>query len=134
MQFLRRSLLAGAFKFEDTATQVIPLAMLGQFRSSLNFTHTLICIGYGFSDIHINSILRKWLEFDAGRSFEIIAPGIRAIPPFITHLAPQVTLHNVTATAYLQRFSLKPLTTSELATKHVRAIVRTLQRYRKGYG
>jgi hypothetical protein len=41
MQFLRRSLLAGAFKFHPRGTQVLPTTMLRYFRQNLNFVSTL---------------------------------------------------------------------------------------------
>jgi hypothetical protein len=63
MQFLLRSLLAGAFKFDARGSQVLPKSMLKHFRQNLNFMSTLVCIGYGFGDLHINAVLREWLEF-----------------------------------------------------------------------
>ena len=50
LQFLRRSLLAGAFKFDSRHSQVLPLRLLEHFRSNLNYVDVLICIGYGFGD------------------------------------------------------------------------------------
>lgn len=52
----------------------------------------LICIGYGFGDLHINTSLREWLDASAHRSLEIVNPGIRDIPSGLLHLAPQITL------------------------------------------
>ena len=65
MQFLRRSLLAGAFKFDAHTNQVLPQSMLRHFRQSLNFVSSLVCIGYSFGDLHINAALRDWLEFSS---------------------------------------------------------------------
>ena len=62
MQFLRRTLLAGAFKFDRRRSQVLPLRLLDHFRASINHVSTLICIGYGFGDAHINQVIREWLE------------------------------------------------------------------------
>ena len=62
MQFLRRSLLAGAFKFDARGQQVLPLSMLKHFRQNLNFVTNLVCIGYSFGDVHINAVLREWLN------------------------------------------------------------------------
>ncbi|APG02493.1 hypothetical protein BJI69_00300 [Luteibacter rhizovicinus DSM 16549] len=98
MQFLRRSLLTGAFKFDSRAHQVIPKKILDHFRSNLNYLSRLVVIGYGFGDIHINQILRSWLEASGHRHLEIVDPFISAVPSFILHLAPQVTLTKATAT------------------------------------
>ncbi|QJD91657.1 hypothetical protein HH213_17130 [Duganella dendranthematis] len=53
---------------------------------------TLVCIGYGFGDLHINSIIREWLELSAARRLEIVNPGIDSIPPSLLHLALQVEI------------------------------------------
>ena len=60
MQFLRRSLLVGAHKFDQNHSQVIPNEMLGYFSTNLNYLTTLACIGYGFGDQHINQVVREW--------------------------------------------------------------------------
>jgi hypothetical protein len=103
MQFLRRSLLAGAFKFDARGTQVLPMSMLKHFRDNLNFLTTLVCIGYGFGDIHINLVLRDWLAFSAERRIEIVSPEAGAIPSFLQHLAPQVTVTKLGAMDYFDK-------------------------------
>jgi hypothetical protein len=107
MQFLRRTLLAGAFKFNNRLSQVLPDAFLSQFRTQINCVTTLLCIGYGFGDSHINQVIREWLERSADRQLEIIAPIKPKIgpvpPPFILHLPTQVTVTNSTASDYLAR-------------------------------
>lgn len=103
MQFLRRSLLAGAYKFDNRRSQVLPARILDFFRSNINFVSTLVCIGYGFGDLHINQIIRDWLEFTAERRLEIVAPKVNSVPPFLLHLSPQVALVDATATDYLDK-------------------------------
>jgi hypothetical protein len=92
MQFLRRSLLAGAYKFDTRRSQVLPHAILRQFEVNINFVSRLVCVGYGFGDLHINSVIRQWLEFTSARHLEIVNPTITEIPSFLLHLAPQITL------------------------------------------
>ncbi len=101
MQFLRRSLLAGAFKFDPHRQQVLPKSMLRHFKQNINFVTKLICIGYGFGDIHINSVLREWLELAADRRLEIVTPIDQQLPSFLLHLAPQITIIKSTATDHL---------------------------------
>ena len=101
MQFLRRTLLAGAFKFDSRSGQVLLLRLLDYFRASINHVSTLICIGYGFGDTHINHVFREWLEFDAGRRLEVVGPGTKYMPSSLLHLASQVVLRDSTATDYL---------------------------------
>jgi hypothetical protein len=103
MQFLRRSLLAGAYKFDNRRSQVLPSRILDHFRSNVNFVSTLVCIGYGFGDLHINQIIRDWLEFNAERQLEIVGPKVNSVPPFLLHLSPQVSLVDATATDYLDK-------------------------------
>jgi hypothetical protein len=103
MQFLRRSLLAGAYKFDSRRSQVLPACVLGCFRSNINSVATLVCIGYGFGDLHINQIIRDWLEFSADRRMEVVGPKVNGVPPFLLHLSRQVTPIDATATDYLDR-------------------------------
>ena len=67
MQFLRRTLLAGAYKFENNFSQVLPSKLLEHFSRNLNYITTLVCIGYGFGDNHVNQVLREWLSFSRER-------------------------------------------------------------------
>jgi hypothetical protein len=133
MQFLRRSLLAGAFKFDKRFGQVVPDLLLDQFRHKLNHVTRLICIGYGFADVHINDAISRWLEFTSDRRLEIVGPGVRAVPSFILHLSPQVSLHDMRATEFLQQFAFKPLSKDERFWKGVRDIAREVSRKRKGF-
>jgi hypothetical protein len=103
MQFLRRSLLAGAYKFDTRQLQVLPMGMLNAFRVNLNFVTKLVCIGYGFGDHHINLVMREWLEFSRDRCIEIVNPGISHVPAFLQHLGPQVNLVSSDTTSYLDR-------------------------------
>ena len=100
LQFLRRSLLAGAFKFSSRHTQVLPTQLIQHFRSYINYVSRLVCIGYGFSDAHINRIMRDWLEFDRDRRLEIVDPSVTDVPNTFLHIAPQVTLQKCAATDY----------------------------------
>jgi hypothetical protein len=108
MQFLRRSLLAGAFKFDARSSQDLPMSMLRHFRANLNFVSTLICIGYGFGDQHINFALREWLELSRDRRLEIVSPGVDDVPTALLHLSPQVTYSAMAATDYLDSLRSRP--------------------------
>jgi hypothetical protein len=126
MQFLRRSLLAGAFKFDERGTQVLPRSMLKHFRQNLNFVSTLICIGYSFSDLHINAVLREWLEFGSDRQIEIVDPSAREVPPFLLHLNPQVAVIASSATDYLDGHGGIVRSPSEKLEKRLVSILRSL--------
>lgn len=101
MQFLRKSLLAGAYKFNEHRTQVLPKSMLKHFRQNLNFVSKLICIGYGFGDSHVNVAIADWLAFSTTRRLEIVSPQILEVPSFLLHLTPQIELVACGATDYL---------------------------------
>ena len=133
MQFLRRTLLAGAFKFDQQSTQVLPHAFLKQFKDYLLQVSRIVCVGYGFGDDHINQILRQWLEFSRTRSIEIVAPGIKIYPPSIGHLSSQVTLVDAFATDYFERYALSPLSFRERTVKAVLRRARQRQRKAKGF-
>jgi hypothetical protein len=133
MQFMRRTILAGAFKFDQLSTQVLPHAFLKQFEDYLLRVSRLVCIGYGCGDVHINRILRHWLEFSGDRQLELVAPGIEICPSFLGHVANQVALVDEFATDYLERYALSPLSLCERAHKATVRQGRFLDRKRKGY-
>ena len=103
MEFLRRSLLGGMFKFQGQQEQTVPDELLGYFKISLNRLSALVCIGYGFGDTHINLAIRKWLEFTSERHLTIVDPEISRVPDSLLHLSPQIRIEAVTATDYLDR-------------------------------
>jgi hypothetical protein len=133
MQFLRRTLLSGAFKFDQRSTQVLPPAFLKQFRHYLLHVSHLICIGYGCGDVHINQVLREWLEFTGDRKLELVGPGTKACPPFLGHVASQVVLRDEFATDYVERYALTPLSVSERLFKAGLRGARNRQRKTKGF-
>jgi len=92
LQFLRRSLLAGAFKFDKRVSQVLPYVLMGQFRTCINYVSKLICIGYRFGDVHINDVIRHWLESTGNRRIEIVGPAA-SVPPLLLHLRLKWPLH-----------------------------------------
>jgi len=100
MQFLRRSLLAGAFKFDNRFSQVLPFRILDNFKSCIERVSKLVCIGYGFGDAHINGIIRTWLERSTDRQLEIVSPKTE-IPSFLLHLTRQITPRDSKATDYI---------------------------------
>lgn len=103
MQFLRRSLLAGAFKFDGRHSQVIPNELLGYFRSHINYLTRLVCIGYSFGDQHINQVVRHWLESTRERRLTIVDPSGDRVPDVFSHLAQQVDVISLDCTDYLDR-------------------------------
>lgn len=120
MQFLQRSLVAGTHKFDNRYGQVIPKEFLKQFESNINYVSTLICIGYGFGDIHINQVLRDWLERTSDRRLEIVSPGA-FIPPLLLHLSPQVSPLKEAASDYLDRVTGIVRTRRELSQRRLGA-------------
>ena len=126
MQFLRRSLLAGAFKFDPRRDQVLPKSMLKHFQQNLNFVTTLICIGYGFGDTHVNTVLREWLELSPDRRLEIVAPIEQPLPSFLSHLAPQVTITRSTGTEYLDDLAGIVRSTRDKLEKHLFSLLQSL--------
>jgi hypothetical protein len=123
-QFLRRSLLAGAHKFDAHRDQVLPKLLLAAFHQQINAVARLICIGYGFGDIHVNQVLRDWLAFSGERRLEIVGPGVCAVPPFLQHLTTQVVLVDARASDYLDRATGIVRTDLELAQKRFDAWAR----------
>lgn len=104
--------------------------MLRHFRQNLNFVSTLVCIGYGFGDQHINVALREWLEFSSDRRLEIVSPGVRDVPSFLLHLSPQLTLSAMAATDYLDRRAGIVRSAQEKIEKRLVSVLRSLGKKR----
>jgi hypothetical protein len=124
IQYLRRSILAGAYKFDQRVSQVLPHAIFKIFKTYINYVSTLVCIGYGFGDIHVNQVLRDWLEFSAERRLEIVNPGIDEVPQFLRHLAPQVVIIKIPASDYFDKAAGIVRTESDLLEKRLSAWIR----------
>lgn len=130
MQFLRRTLLAGAYKFDARSQQVLPKSLLRHFQQNLNFVTTLVCIGYGFGDLHINLVIREWLEFHPDRRLEIVSPDARDVPAFLLHLVSQVKITPNTTTEYLDKRAGIVRTPKELLEKSIGSLLRRLGKER----
>ena len=102
MQFLRRSLLAGAFKFDARGSQVLPRSMLKHFRENLN-SHQNSSV----SDMAVvtgTSIgAGEWLELSPERRLEIVDPNAKEAPASLLHLLPQIAVTACTATEYFDK-------------------------------
>jgi hypothetical protein len=124
MQFLRRTLLAGAQKFKERFPQTLPQRMLDLFRSYLNFVHHLYVLGYSFGDTHIDLELRNWLEFAHGRSMVIIDPNLHRLPTQFAHLALQIEILRKTASQFFADYRSIPMTPIQRLEQKVRAALR----------
>ncbi|MBO4228396.1 hypothetical protein [Bradyrhizobium neotropicale] len=133
MQFLGRTILSGAYKFDKRSTQVLPPAILNQFRTHLLRVSHLICIGDGCGDAHINQILREWLEFSGDRKLELVGPGRKTCPSFIGHLSSQVILKDELATDYLEQYALTPLSMHERSLRAGLRRARNSRRKKMGF-
>lgn len=105
MQFLRRTILSGAFKFDKSSSQVLPMKILDHFRTNINYISKLVCVGYGFGDDHINRVMREWLEFSNSRTIEIVSPASTTIPSSFGHLTSQITVTKARASDYFDSYA-----------------------------
>lgn len=103
-QFLRRTLLAGAQKFNPSYQQTLPKKMLDIFRSYINYVQDLYVIGYSFGDFHVDAIIRSWLEFSEKRSIKIVSPN-PLIPGHLAHLTPQISMIEKKASEFFRDFN-----------------------------
>ena len=124
MQFLRRSLLAGAFKFDRRHDQVLPHQLLGHFRTHLNSVRTLICIGYSFGDDHVSRIVREWLELGRDRKLVVVRPSVDTVPAPFLHVSPQVQLVALSATDYFDSYAGIRRSEAERSRKEVTSYFR----------
>jgi hypothetical protein len=123
-QFLRRTLLAGAQKFNTRFSQTLPQKMLDMFRSYINHVQRLYVLGYSFGDAHIDLVLRDWLEFSAERTIVIVSPGRKDIPGTLAHLALQIEIRTQTAGQFFEAYRTEPLTAQQKSQLQLRAALR----------
>lgn len=123
-QFLRRTLLAGAQKFEKRYAQTLPQKMLDVFRSYVNYVQKLYVLGYSFGDAHIDLVLRNWMEFRGDRTMVIVDPYRTAIPAHFAHLAPQISMKPNTAGEFFAGHRSVPLTPAQRLQQELRKYMR----------
>jgi hypothetical protein len=100
LQFLRRSLLSGGYKFKDTFEQIAPIALFEAFKKRINKVQELVVIGYGFGDEHVNNVLLKWMG-NAQSVLTICNPYCEEIPEFLNGFESQVKIVKKGMTDYL---------------------------------
>ena len=103
MQFLRRTPLAGVFKFQNRSSQTVPNELLALFEGCLLYLTNLVSVGYGFGDQHVNQAIRNWLELKDDNHLTIVDPTITQVPGMFLHLGPQIGLAQSSATEYFDR-------------------------------
>ncbi|MET1080327.1 MAG: hypothetical protein ABWY06_20125 [Pseudomonas sp.] len=97
LQFFDRSLITGAFKFRNKPNHRKALNVLfNNFKTKIYEIDELICIGYGFGDLHVNEALERWLCESRTKKLTIVDPFIKQTPSFLLHLTNQVELINKT--------------------------------------
>lgn len=120
VQFLQRSLLSGRFKYEPLRHQILPRSYLAILRTNMGRVESMVCIGYGFGDARVNTVLREWLEADEARKLEIVYPRSSDVPTLLLHLTGQIKTTSTAATDWLEKYSAHPLSLSERIRKAVR--------------
>ncbi|MBU9443900.1 hypothetical protein KTE62_19500 [Burkholderia multivorans] len=103
LQFLRRSLLSGAHKFQGTFDQIAPLAFFNEFKKRMALVTELDVIGYGFGDSHINSVLSQWLNKTSGL-LNIYDPHRKITPPELENNGGRVKITNGGLTTYFSSY------------------------------
>ena len=124
VNFLQRTLLAGAHKFDEAYHQTLPHKMLDICRSYIGQVQKLYTIGYSFSDTHVDEVLRKWLETSAERQMIIVNPKITGLPPYFAHLALQIDVQRLTASKFFAQYRQAPMTGIQRAEQYLREKLR----------
>lgn len=107
VQFFDRSLVTGAFKFQAHNRSKRALTILvDKFKSAIYHIQELICVGYGFGDLHVNEVLAKWLCSSKNNKLIIVDPFMDRVPSFMLHLKPQIELQKKTFFGFLSNDSL----------------------------
>ena len=85
--FFDRSLITGALKFQEKSSGKRALwVFFEKFKVDIFYIKELVCIGYGFGDLHINNIISGWLCSSAVHRLIIVDPFCKTVPSFLLHL------------------------------------------------
>lgn len=122
MQFLRRTLLAGEYKFDNRISSNTPPELLKVFEEALTSVDKLVIIGYGFEDKHINDIIIDWLRTRFGKRVLIVDPFRESLPECLREYAPLVTIERKSTTEWLDDISGNVLSEKEMVLKRVRSL------------
>jgi hypothetical protein len=131
MQFLRRTILAGQYKFDRRISSNTPPELLEVFRRGLEEATRLVTIGYSLGDAHINAIVLKWIESDGRRRLVVVDPRPR-IPPEFAQFENRIERQPMTATDYLNRISGNRLSVAEKGLHIFRRMTRRFRGQRAG--
>jgi len=102
-QFFDRSLITGAFKFQGRSRGKRALRVFFEkFKTDIFYIKDLICIGYSFGDLHINSIISDWLCSSADHRLIIVDPFCKEAPAFLLHLKKQISIEGKTFLDFLR--------------------------------
>lgn len=127
VQFFDRSLVTGAFKFQahNRSKRALTI-MFERFKSAIYGIQDLICVGYGFGDLHVNEVIVKWLCSSKSNRLIIVDPFIDRVPSFMLHLKPQIELLQKTFFGFLSGDSLS--TEAEKCKLHMHQQFREFKR------
>lgn len=129
IQFLRKTILAGAYKFENRFQQTLPQEWLNVFRAQIGYIDELIVIGYSFGDTHIDHIIRDWLGFASSRTLTVVDPAGKQLSPYFSHLSPQISYVRKSAGEYFAGFRNTPLNIFKKAELFQRSLLRPFIEY-----
>jgi hypothetical protein len=124
LQFLRRTLVAGAFKFERGEHYNAPSELVEFFGKKLAEFDTLVVIGYGWADPHINAPIEQWLAADPARRVVDVNP--RGLSQNAAHLASRVEQIKLGAAEYLASLRPTPIAAAEQRKRSLRDLLRTI--------
>lgn len=124
LQFLRRTPVAGAFKFEGRASYNAPGELVEFFANKLNEFEELVVIGYSWGDRHLNGPIEKWLAADPDRRIVNVDP--KGLPAHADHIRSRVDVRAVGAAEYLASFDSSPIDPAAKQLRDLRLQVRRL--------
>lgn len=107
---IRPSIVTGSHKFDERYPQNWPRAFLQIFEHNLLHVDSLICIGYGLGDLHVNLKIREWLELRGPRNLVVLSRNITeaGLPPMFRHLANRIECKKMSAVEFFQQHAASP--------------------------
>lgn len=122
IQFLQRTNVVGALKFDRQMSHTAPAEFLAFFGRKLDDFDELAVIGYGWGDAHVNRPIEQWLARRPDARLVVVNPA--GLPAGMEHLADRCDVRQVPAAEYVSARRWTSFSNEESLRRRLRLIAR----------
>lgn len=122
IQFLRKTPVAGTLKFDRQMTYNAPVEFIEFFERKLDDFDTLVVIGYGWGDAHINGPIEAWLARRSQAHLVVVNPS--GLPAGMAAVASRCEPLKIDAAEYVSKHRWTSFSNADRLKRRVRLMVR----------